>query len=219
MVEGIDWASIVAAIPGLGALVALVVKDARKPRLRISEGPYPYMCRFLGTNVMWRFITLDVIADKGRSASRCVAKASILSHPPSVTNLRREYAIHWADIPYSGRSTSAEPVDIWNVPQRLDVVFTTPNTSGQSMLAIPTALHSAMKYSTSVPEAVLPQGQYILKVEVSCENGKGDTKVIRLTSPQQWQGLEAEEMTVKHRLRRSGKRLYLGKAYLPKGRS
>lgn len=219
MAEGVDWASILAAVPGVGALIALILKDVRKPRLRISDGPYAQMYAFYGTSNVWRFVSLEVTTNKGRTASRCVAKVSILRHPPNIARLRREYAVHWADVPYGGRSTGAEPVDIWGAPHRLDIAFTTPNVSGHSMLAIPLALYTAMKYSTTAPEAALPQGHYVLRVKVSCENGKGDTKVIGLTSPQQWQGLEAEEMIVKSKLRRSGKRLYFEKVYSPKGRS
>ena len=219
MVQGIDWVGIVGAISGLSAFVALIVRDVRKPKLRISEGPYTQNWYFPGTTKVWRFVNFEVITSKGRTASRCVAKVSILRHPSTMTIFRQEHAIHWADVPYSGRSTSAEPVDIWGAPQRLDVAFTTPNMNGQSMLATPIALYSAWNYSTTVPQAVLLQGEYILKVKVSCENGKGDTKVIKLTSPQQWGNLEVEEMIVRSKLRRSGKRLYFEKAYLPKGRS
>ena len=64
------------------------------------------------------------------------------------------------------------------------------STSGQSWLAMPLALAVPDK----VPQAVLPQGEYTLEVVVSCENGKGDTKTIRLMSPNDWQNLQAEEV-------------------------
>jgi len=216
MIQGIDWVGIVGAVSGLSASVAWVLRAVRRPKLKISGGPHAQNWHFQGTATVWRFVSLEVISSKGNTASRCVGRVSILRHPANVTILGREYAVHWADVPYSGRSTGAEPVDIWGVSQRLDVAFTTPNMSGQAMLAIPVALYSAWNYSTVIPQAVLPSGDYVLKVEVSCENGRGDTRVIRLTSPQQWQSLAAEEMVVRSKLRRRGNRLYFEKTYLPK---
>jgi len=71
----------------------------------------------------------------------------------------------------------------------LDVAFTVSQYSGQSWIALPLALAVPQK----VPQAVLPQGEYILKVTVSCENGKGDVKTIKLISPGNWEELKAEK--------------------------
>lgn len=75
-------------------------------------------------------------------------------------------------------------------PQRLDVVFTVPTRNGEAYLAMPIAL-SAMLNNNTVPQAILPQGKYVFKIKVSCANGRGDCKTIKLISPNNWQDLEA----------------------------
>ena len=84
----------------------------------------------------------------------------------------------------------AEPVDIGAEARRLDIAFTTSRHSGQTWLAMPLALAVPSK----VPQAALPHGEYILEVLVSCEDGKGDAKTIKLISPNNWEDLQAEEV-------------------------
>lgn len=189
-----SWVAILGAVAGVLASLRWFINDVRnftnKPKLVISEGPSLRNWHFIGTTQVRRFVNFEVASKKGRTARRCVAKAIIIQHPANITHLEKEYTLHWADVPYSTLSTGAEPVDIGLEPRRLDIVFTVPNQSGKSWLAMPLALTAP----GSVPQATLPQGEYILKVLVSCENGSGDAKTIKLISPDNWQDLQAEEV-------------------------
>ncbi|MFC1995054.1 hypothetical protein ACFLVK_01445 [Chloroflexota bacterium] len=81
-------------------------------------------------------------------------------------------------------------MDIKTEAKRVDVAFTMSRLSGQSWLATSLALAAPGK----VPPATLPSGEYILEVVVSCENGKGDAKIIKLISPNNWEDLRTEEV-------------------------
>jgi hypothetical protein len=193
----INWQlvlAIIGATAGLLASVRWLVNDimnlTNKPKLVISHGPYAKNWQYLGTTQVRRFINFEVITKKGRTARGCGAKVTIIKHPDNVTHLEREYGLHWAGVPYSTLSTGAETVEIGAAPRRLDVAFTVPNQTGQSWIAMPIALTAPGQ----VPQASLPQGEYILRVTVYCENGRGDAKTIRLISPENWQDLQAEEV-------------------------
>jgi len=134
-------------------------------------------------------VHFEVSSRKGRFARNCVAKARIVEHPENVTILQEVYPLHWADAPYSTVSTEAEPVDIGAEVRRLDVAFTVSHSSGQSWIAMPLALAVPDK----APLATLSRGEYVLEVEVSCENGKGDSAMLRLTAPDNWEDLHAEK--------------------------
>lgn len=194
MGENITWVAILGAVSGvlasLGWVVRYIVGLVKKPKLVISEGPYVANWHFIGTTNVWQFINLEVINKRGKTAYRCIAKASVIKHPPNVNHLVREYALHWADVSYSGRSTGAEPIEIGAVPQRLDVVFTVPGHKGESYLTMPIALLSP----GNIPQATLPKGEYIMKVIVLCENGRGDSKIIKVISPDVGKDLQAEEI-------------------------
>jgi hypothetical protein len=136
-----------------------------------------------------KFFNLHVRNLGKYTAKRCVAIAEVLSSPPNAVHLRGGHAIHWADVPYSGRTTGAEPVDIGSEIRRLDVVFTDKDNSGGAWLSIPFAL----SMPNAANQAYLPAGDYELKVSVSCENGRGETKKFKITSPQNWTDLEAVE--------------------------
>lgn len=193
----INWElvlGIIGTIAGLLACVRLFMKDImnimKRPALKISQVPEAKNWRFLNTGEIRRFITLEVSNKKGRTAQRCVAVAEIIEQPSGVTHLQRTYALHWADVPYSGSSTGAEAVDIGMEPRRLDVVFTTSGHRDVSWIALPLALSLPGK----VPQAALPKGEYILKIQVSCENGRGDSKLLRVFSPSDWRDLAAEQV-------------------------
>lgn len=194
MVDNIYWVAILGAISGLlatlGWVVHIIIGLVNKPKLVISEGPYVANWHFIGTTNVWEFVNMEVICKKGEIAYRCIAKASVIKHPSSVRHLIREYALHWADVNYSGRSTGAEPIEIGAVPQRLDIVFTVPGHKGESYLTMPIALSSP----GNVPQATLPRGEYVIKVTVLCVNGRGDSKTIRVISPDVGQNLKAEEV-------------------------
>lgn len=202
MEANISWVAILGAVSGVLASLGWVVQYIRnsiiKPRLVISEGPYVANWHFLGTTQVWQFVNFEVMSKRGRTAYRCVARAKVIEHPNHVTHLNKEYALHWADVPYSTRSTGAEPIDIGSVQHRLDVVFRVLQHKGGSYFTMPIALSSP----GSVPQAKLPPGEYVLEVKVSCENGRGDTKTIKVISPNSGQDLQAEEV--------NSMRLYMG---------
>jgi hypothetical protein len=193
----INWElvlGILGTVAGLLACIRLFTKDIinirERPALKISQVPDGRNWTFPNTGETRRFITLEVSNQKARTAHRCVAVAEVIEQPRGVTHLQRTYGLHWADVPYSGLSTGAEPVDIGMEPRRLDVVFTTPGHKDVSWIALPLAL----SLPGNVPQAALPKGEYILKIKVSCENGKGDSKLLRVFSPSDWRDLAAEQV-------------------------
>lgn len=198
MATDTSWVAIVGAVSGVSSLFIWLVNNIRKPRLVMSE-PYVRQWSISMGNITnkWNFLNFEVTTKRGLAIG-CEAKAIIIKHPTNVTLvkelLKEGCGLHWADIPYSGRSTGVDRVDIGSAPQRLDVVFTVPTQSGQSNLAMPIALGTLWNSNISVPQAILPQGEYILKIKVSCANSKGDAKTIKLTSPNLWQDLQAEEV-------------------------
>ncbi len=147
---------------------------------------------YYGSNktLIRKFFNLHIRNASKYTAKRCVATAEVLSFPTNIAYLKGQHAIHWADVPYSGRTTGAEPVDIGSEIRRLDVVFTDHNNQGGAWLSIPMAL--SMPVVTH--QAYLPVGNYELKVTVSCENGRGDRRKFRVTSPQVWTDLDADEI-------------------------
>lgn len=193
----INWElvlGITGTIAGLLACARLFLKDImnikERPALKISQHPDAKNWAFLNTGEARRFITLEVSNQKGRTAHRCVAVAEIIEQPSGVTHLQRTYGLHWAGVSYSWSSTGAEAVDIGKEPRRLDVAFTTPNYRDVSWIALPLALSLPGK----VRQAALPKGEYVLNIQVSCENGRGDSKLLRVFSPSDWQDLTAEEV-------------------------
>ena len=195
MEVNINWLAILGFALGLAAVLRWIFQDivnyTSKPRLAISHGPFAINWQSIDTEETRRFVHFEVTSKKG-IARHCIAKTRIISHPDNVNNMpviEEELPLHWADTTYSTVSTEAEAVDIRTEARRLDIVFTTSRFSGQSWLATPLALAAPGK----VPQATLPPGEYILEVTVSCENGKGDTGLIKLTSPEDWQELEAEK--------------------------
>ena len=185
---------IIGTVAGLLACVRLFMKDIinimKRPALKISQNPDAKNWTFLNTGETRRFITLEVANKKGQTAQRCVAVAEIIKQPSGATHLQRTYALHWADVPYSSLSTGAEAVDIGMEPRRLDVAFTTPDDRDVSWIAMPLALSLPGK----VPQAALPKGEYIFNIQVSCKNGRGDSKLLRVFSPSDWQDLAAEQV-------------------------
>jgi hypothetical protein len=89
------------------------------------------------------------------------------------------------------RTTGAEPVDIeGGVERRLDIVFTDRDTGREGCwIAIPMAL----RVPQGTRQAYLPPGEYKARIEVSCANGTGDSKTLRITSPSDWRALDGEQ--------------------------
>lgn len=193
-----DW-DLLARVGGVAGLVSAIVLIANRvsgyvnrPALNIefdkSRDLQVYRIYHEENKFFVRKFFNLIIRNSGRyTAKRCVAIAEVLSSPPNVAHLRGEYAIHWADVPYSGRTTGAEPVDIGSEVRRLDVVFTDKEAPTGAWLSIPLAL-SMPKVAS---QAYFPPGDYQIKVKVSCENGKGDSRRFKVASPQNWTDLDA----------------------------
>jgi len=117
-------------------------------------------------------------------------------------------------VPYSLKSTGAEPVEIPSqVSQRLDIVFTISGeriskTEGLSPALLTEKVFAngqvlqgcwiAIPIALSVPsvsnQAYLPPGKYEIELVTYCENGKGDEKKIQIISPTFWKDLQVKEL-------------------------
>jgi hypothetical protein len=202
MSTDVSWVAILGATSGVSAILLSlfiwIFNNVRKPRLLMSQ-PYVRDWSISGGNITktWKFVNFEVTSKRGLALG-CEAKAIVSEHPNNVQLIgeliKEGYGLHWADIPYSGRSTGVDRVDIGSTPQRLDVVFTVSTQTGRSNLAMPIALSTMWNSDKSVPQAILPAGEYVLKIKVSCANGKGDSKTIKLISPNNSQDLNAEEV-------------------------
>ena len=78
-------------------------------------------------------------------------------------------------------------MDIGPEPRRLDVAFT---QRGQQIkgcwIAMPLALSGFLERN----QAYLLPGDYEVEIGIGCENGKGDKKKFRVTSPDIWEDLD-----------------------------
>lgn len=199
MAGELSWIAILGAVSGVSSLIIWLLNTVTKPKLAFSTGPSvtPWKITIHNTTNTWNFVNFEVVSKRGLAIG-CEAKAIVIEYPDDVTIFRELLeegcGLHWADVPYSGRSTGVDRVDIGSAPQRLDVVFTVPTQNGQSYLAMPIALTSLWNRSDTPPQAILTRGEYILKIVVSCANGRGDTKTIKVFSPDSWQDLRAEEI-------------------------
>ena len=179
----INWElvlGIIGTAAGLLASLRWFIKDignkVNRPTLKISQSLDIKDWKFLDTGETRRFITLEVANKRNQTAQRCIATAEIVKQPSGVMHLQKTYPLHWAGIPYSAVTTGMEPVDIGMESRRLDVAFTTPNDKDRAWIAMPFALSAPGK----VGQAALPKGEYVLKIQVSCSNGKGDSKLLKV---------------------------------------
>ena len=179
----------------IAALIIYLVKVYPKPKLVLANRPDNNKWTIANSKT-WKFVTLEV-ASKTGLATGCEARAIIVKHPENVIIngglLRVSNNLHWAGVSYTTRTTGMDRVDIGQSTQRLDVVFTEPDHKDGCSLAMPIALSNVFNGNNRIPQAILPEGEYILEVKVSCANGRGDSKKIILTSPSNWLDLEAKE--------------------------
>lgn len=198
--ENIDWNStgviagiIIGVVSASAALTKWVIlpvwRSIRKPSIKFVRGPYAINREFQNQGI-WRFVNIEVKNKRNETARRCVATAKILKQPDNAKLVQQDFPLHWADVPFSGQSTGVDSVDIAKVPQRLDIAFTTPDHNKTSSIATPVAL----SMSGQAPQAILPSGEYILQLIISCENGSGDVMKIKLISPDNGQDLRAEKI-------------------------
>lgn len=190
------------SLSGLFLLFWVIGRDInnwrKKPKLRILPLDKQRDLRnFLFATTGWerRFATIHVKNNGLVTAERSVAVAKFIKTPKNIRHLEREYALHWADIPYTLRTTGAEPVDIGQEPRRLDVAFT---HKGQRLngcwITMPIALSGALQQN----QAYLPPGEYEIEIKVSCEQDKkGDTKRYKIISPKNWIDLDMDEIKIK----------------------
>ena len=103
-----------------------ILKFIRRPKLYMTFQRPHHLRDYTYVDTGWvrRIFTMHV-GNKGRdTAKRCVATIHILQLPPETEHLEKEYALHWAGVPYTFQTTGAEPVDIGPELRRLDVFFT-----------------------------------------------------------------------------------------------
>ena len=190
---GIMAGIIIGVVSASAAITKWVIlpvwKSITRPSIKFARGPYVTNREFQNQGI-WCFVNIEVKNNKNETARRCVATATILKQPDNAKLVQQEFPLHWAGAPFSGRSTGADPVDIAGVQQRLDIAFTTPDHNKTSSVATPLAL----SMSGQAPQAVLPSGEYILQIKISCENGSGDVMIIKLISPDNGQDLRAEKV-------------------------
>ena len=173
----------VGGLAGLASFVWLLIKDlikfCRKPKLEITFERNRDLRTFqFQDNTGWvrKCATLHVRNKGNQTAKRCVANLRITRRPTETVNIEDQYALHWADIDYSARTSGAQPIDLGSELIRLDVVFTQQSQGLSGCLG----RH----------QAYLPPGEYEVEVEVNCENGKGHRAKFSIVSPAAWDGLD-----------------------------
>ena len=178
---------------GLLSSFRLLIKDLikfhRKPKLQINFGKDTCLRTYSFEDTGWvrHFATLNIKNNGKDTAKRCVAVMTILKKPRDASNVEDRCALHWAGVDYSTQTTGAQPVDIGPEPRRLDVAFTQQDQPIKGCwIAMPLALSGFLRRN----QAHLLPGDYEVEIEIRCENGKGDTKKFRVTSPDNWRDLD-----------------------------
>lgn len=173
----------------------LLIKDLiafyKKPRLELSfEKPRDLRTfRFRDTGWVRKFATLHVRNTRSQTAKRCVANLKITRRSAQSTNIEDQYALHWADVDYTARTTGAQPIDLGPELIRLDVLFT---QQGQGLSGCWIAVPFALSGSLDNNQAYLSPGDYDAEIEVRCENGKGQKAKFRIISPTAWDDLDMQ---------------------------
>lgn len=190
------------SLAGLFSFLYVLLKDIFKriyaPKLKISplnkvQDLRVYGIRGVPSFPTRKFANLQIEnVSRNTTARNCVATMKFLKKTVGVTHLERKYNLHWADIPYSGRTTGAEPVDIRS-DWRLDVVFTCQN---QTLPGCWIAIPHALLYPDQINQAYLYPGEYTIKISIRCDGGKGQTKLYKILSPDsniRWRDLDFDE--------------------------
>lgn len=191
----INWEILfnIGGLAGLASFVWLLTKDlikfCQKPKLQITFKKDRDLRTFVYQDSGWvrKFANLHIKNDGKDTAKRCVAILRILKKPQDATNVEDAYALHWADVDYTAKTTGAEPVDIGPELKRLDVVFT---HKGQEMTGCWVSMPLALSGTLWRNQAHLPPGDYEVEIEVKCENGKGNKAKFKILSPHTWEGLD-----------------------------
>lgn len=176
-----------------------IIKFFKTPKLRILRFNRNNDLRnftFPNQPYLRRFANLHVRNVHNNTASRCVATMDFLNIPTDVQIRERQYTLHWADVPYSTRTTESQPVDVGPEIRRLDVVFTDSTSSVNGCLV---SMPLALTNPNICPQAILPPGQYTVLIRVRCDNGKPTKGIFRIisptiSSPTDWRNLNFVEL-------------------------
>jgi len=188
----------IGGLAGLISVIWLIAKDLfaffRRPKLRLLPFDVTKDCRiFHYSDSDWdrKFANLHVENTHSKTAVNCLAVLTILSCPANVVHLERQYYLHWADVDYSARTTEAQPINLGKGQGRLDVVFSQDNQQFPGCwIAIPFALSEAQPRPN---QAYLPPGEYEVEIAISLDNGQGDKRKYKITSPSSWSNLSMTE--------------------------
>jgi hypothetical protein len=185
-----DWEIIkklglLAAILPLGYLLKGIYNYLVRAKLKIYFDENKNLKTWAFKDTKWerRSFTLDIKNKRRNTAKRCVGILTIMKRPQKATNIQDNYTLHWADIPYNLKTAGAEPINIGPETARLDVAFT---QKGQEIKGCWIAMQLALSGSLVKNQAYLLPGEYRVKIEVKCENGKSDRKYFKIISPERW---------------------------------
>jgi hypothetical protein len=191
---------IIGSLGGLAGIVSIfiVLQDKcsawkNKPKLKIYFNSEENVKKFTFVDRGWvrRVAYLNIKNEKKSTAKRCIGVLTFIEVPESVTHLGNELALHWGGIPYTLQAAGAQPIDIGSEPRKLDVAFTQEGATDKGCwIAIPIALSTLR-----AGQAYLLPGEYKVRVDVNCDNGKGDSGIFKIISTENWDGLEMHKLT------------------------
>ncbi len=189
----------IGGLAGLISVLWLLVKETvtflRRPRLELltfDSTKDLRVFKYRDTGWVRKFANVHIQNSKVKVAMNCVATLSVVSAPPNVVHLERQYYLHWGDVEHSYRTTEPQPINLGRGQRRLDVVFTQENQKLPGCwITVPLALSQA---SPGQNQAYLPPGEYEVEIVISSDNGRGDKGRYRITSPTLWSSLDMAEM-------------------------
>ena len=194
-----EW-DIVIKVGSLSGMLSLIILGVsrvyrwfKRPKLSIEFDKSQNLRTYSFVDTPWRrkVFTLHIGNSGKYIAKRCIGMVNVITSPAGISHPKGKFPLHWGDIDYSARATEAQPVDIGSEGRQLDVVFSDRDNPKGGWLAVPLALSAPKK----AQQFHLPPGEYRLEVTVLCENGKVDTKQFKITSPQDWIGLDVVEVS------------------------
>ena len=192
-IAGLAAFILAAVLAAIGAVRWLLFWLGR-PRLRIAAFDKAHdlanwQITDLAGQPQQRVLTAEITNDGKRLASRCIAIARVLEHPPGIVFRDREVPLHWAGTPWGGVDTGAQPVDIGRERRRLDIVFSRQGYGHGAWLATPAALGSG-----GMPQVRLPPGDYVIEIELTCDGGDGARVKYHVTIKEEWDELDARPL-------------------------
>jgi hypothetical protein len=160
-----------------------------RPKLLI--GPMKVgLWKYKDTGWQREVVTLEVRTNRNRKALGAKAIIKVLSKPPDANALENERDLHWAGTDYLASTTAEYPIDIGMTPQRLDVFFT---HEGQKMPGCWLGTSWALMDVPAKDQYYMPPGKYEFELKVVSENGKGQKRRYRFSSPNQGEKLAKPE--------------------------